>query len=187
MSKKKLGASIKGMGAPNHNVELDWALKDPSFDIEKMYPVLEIKVPKSKGSGESEGYAFFDYSHPNDSVSGKIEPPTWLDPVIFVEMADKVDEIRSRTKACVKQGYATPTDIRKLEAELQKVFEDTYLVYVFEKFANCRKLLAQWLLAHYNYLSDNGDGVLPNKKERTENLESRRLSRLEKKERPNGS
>ena len=108
MSKKKLGASIKGMGAPNHNVELDWALKDPSFDIEKMYPVLEIKVPKSEGSGESEGYAFFDYSHPNDRVSGKIEPPTWLDPVIFVEMADKVDEIRSRTKAVRKEGVCNP-------------------------------------------------------------------------------
>ena len=179
MGKKKVDNRIDGMNAPNHNIPLDWALEDGSSSIEELYPVLQLKVPESKGSGAAVGHAFFDPSYESSGVTGKSEPPTWMDAVLFVELADKSEEVRALARKCVKKNAATDADIRKMEGILQGLFEEQYLVYMFEKFEACRGLLAEWLLAHYDYLNIKGAGVLPSRKERSKTLESRRLTRLE--------
>jgi hypothetical protein len=181
MGKKKVDNRIDGMSVPNHNIRLDWALEDGSETIEELYPVLQMKVPECKGSGSAIGYAFFDHSYKSSGIYGKSEPPTWMDPVIFVEMADKSEEVRALARRCVKKNFAADADMRKMEGILQGLFEEQYLVYMFDKFEACRGLLAEWLLAHYDYLNIKGAGVLPSRKERTKTLESRRLTRLENK------
>lgn len=181
MGKKKPDNRIDGMPAPNHNIPLDWALEDASNPMEEMYPILRLKVPESKGCATAAGYAFFDSSYELSEIEGREEPPTWMDPVLFVELADKSDEVRALARKCVKKNAATDTDIRKMGGILQEIFEEKYLVLMFDKFEACRQLLVEWLLAHYDYLSDDGAGVLPDKKERTKTLESRRVTRLKNK------
>jgi hypothetical protein len=180
MGKKRV-EKIDGMKSPNHNIGLDWALKDGSKSFEDLFPVLELKVPAGKGAGSSEGYAFFDYTHDAGEITGKCEPPTWMDPVLFIELADKREEIRQLAAKCIKKNTVSRADQSKMEGILQELFEQEYLVYAFEKFAKCRGLIAEWLFAHYAYLQDPGEGVLPDKKERKETLESRRLTRLKNK------
>ena len=70
MGKKKPDNRIDGMRVPNHNIPLDWALEDASSPMEEMYPVLRLKVPESKGSGSSAGYAFFDSSYGVSVIAG---------------------------------------------------------------------------------------------------------------------
>lgn len=130
--------------APNHMVPLTIPAKPEKRAASQRYPLLQLALPDSPGSGQPGQLAFFDKLHKlvcaYDRDTGS--PPSWMDPEVFVRMVRQDPRLAKQKRWSAKQ----------LAPILQEVFEETYLPYMLDRFEEVLPLLVEWLAAHYAYL-----------------------------------
>lgn len=138
---------LDGLAVPNHLISL--AAPGTDFEVfgEHHFPRVRM-MTSDAGCAESTGLVFVDerYGLSHYKERELKAPATWMDPEIFLLMALNDEQAVRATQGVVRQKEKRA--IKRVEPELDRIFEEQYLPYLFERFAVARKYLAEWMVAH---------------------------------------
>lgn len=133
VKKPKSTAPTDGMGYPNQLVSM--------HDGGDKYPLMKIVSRTDKGFAG----LFVDEIHGEDHwIAWESHPPSWMDPELFVKMAaDSTAVVEVIHRICDNGS----SDNTALIAQLEAVFTEIYLDFVFRKFEKAAPFMAEWLVA----------------------------------------
>lgn len=145
------GHYVDPMPPPNHLVPIDFATEE---EVQRLrlsagtrWPLMQLE---SEDPGGLAG-TFVDPCHGERHWQYWIaHPPSWMDPVVFVKMAQEDERVAKLLETVVKRNDKEAW--KKLVPLLDEIFEQAYLPYVFRKFeGSARDQIAQWMLRQAAY------------------------------------
>jgi len=139
---------LDSMTTPNHMVSLYAPGTEVAVFGEHRFPRVKI-MKADKNCAQSHGLVFVDdrYGLTHSSHIAGNAPATWMDPEVFLGMVLSDEAIKPLAEACIRTH--NKLSYRKLEPELDRIFEESYLAYALGQFAVARPYVAEWVLAHY--------------------------------------
>lgn len=152
-TKQRVTVHEDSMDCPNHMAPLRLFPEDvPAKPIDESlyhdFALLHLQKPSGPGSGQPAGVLFVDdrYGLLKWVDRSTQAPPTWMDPEVFIRQV----LAKPRAAAIVRRYKERGTSGQrlKLQALLQQVFEEEYLVYLFQQFETAKPLLAEWLKSY---------------------------------------
>lgn len=131
------GSIIDGLPPPNQ-------LLPAGVHGRNMFPLMGLQIEHKESSRASHAFVHPRYGSYYSGYWNNT-PPSWMDPMLLADMAKKDPTVRNLLQRAVKANKKLPY-LRALSRELGKVFENEYLPWVIEKFAETQTLVAEWLI-----------------------------------------
>ncbi len=136
------------MCPPNHLVSTVVSVQDP-------FPMLRLRGREDHDPRQWKLLFFHPrYGEPFYDFQPRQGPPTWMDPSLFVAMAEE----DPRVQALQRRGLSDHNR-RELVAILQDIFSERYLDYLFGAFHRAAPYLAEWLLVRATELAETEEGL----------------------------
>lgn len=149
MSKKRKpkelysGECVDSMDRPNLLVPLESCDDIPS----RFFPLLKIILEDEDGDRDDACGLFFDPMHGPNWWEWHDRAPTWMDPHLFVKMAEKHKRLQQCLAVCFKRNSERPA-VKDMPEMLDEVMEE-YLEYMLDRFELAKPLLVSWLVRNY--------------------------------------
>jgi len=132
------GEECAVMYVPNHRTPL-LAHKDCPW------PIMNMLTENTVGQFVA---AFLCELHsPEYNWHWSEHPPSWMDPVWFMHMAQKDEAVCALLNKALRKN-SKEVVLKPLKKELARVFEEQYLPAMMHKFDELTENLADWLVCH---------------------------------------
>lgn len=135
--------------APNHRARLSLWPEDYrglTLRPEWLHALLML-MSADKGGGSPTGVLFVDAAYGLRHWAERENcPPTWMDPEVFIRQV--LQDAACGSIVADYRAKKSSGDRRKLQAELQRVFQEKYLPYLAAQFSQAVPILAHWVAAY---------------------------------------
>ncbi len=146
---KKTAIHLDSLPAPNHLASFDLPKRPGKRRAyQPRFPLLRLMLAE-QDCGQPTCIAFVDpvYRLADWRDRTRNDPPTWMDPEIFIRMVTAFPEARKIFEKI--KADPSPRNFKEMSKLMHKVFTTYYLPYAEQQFERVSGLLARWLVAHY--------------------------------------